>query len=424
METSIQLPSLLIPMNYNVLLIKTEDQVNLLYREYANANLLFHNRAHVQEVLDATRKIAAYHKLDDRSFFIVCAAACFLHTGYLIANNDRPEHKSAGLAESFLTGLEVSGEDIAEIRRCILATKEPQQPTTLQEKILCDASNFFFGNGEFKTQIKMLRQEQEAITNTKVDRAAWSADVIAKLEAHRYQTDYSQSLLNKTKGDNLARLKRKQEEKLTELGQEETVENTADGLTLPGAPTRNVRRLSKSKKAGTPAKGIETMFKISSTKNMRLSEMADNKAHIMITVNSIIISVVLGLILYKLDTNPQLLIPSIILLIVNATTIFFGVLATRPKFSDGLFNQEQVDNKTVNLLYFGSYYNMNYKEYNDGIKTMMGDTEFLYGTLTKDMFWQGKVLGRKYRLLRYSYTFFMYGILAAILGYLVAIILH
>ena len=144
----------------------------------------------------------------------------------------------------------------------------------------------------------------------------------------------------------------------------------------------------------------------------------------MITVNSIIISVVLGLILYKLDTSPNLLIPSIILLIVNATTIFLGVLATRPKFNDGLFTPEQVQNKSVNLLFFGSYYNMNYKEYNDGIKAMMGDSDFLYGTLTKDMFWQGKVLGRKYRLLRYAYTFFMYGILAAIFGYLIVIVFY
>ena len=53
----------------------------------------------------------------------------------------------------------------------------------------------------------------------------------------------------------------------------------------------------------------------------------------------------------------------------------------------------------------------------------MSDSEFLYGSLTKDIFWQGKVLGRKYRLLRISYTVFMYGIVAAVIAYAAAAIL-
>ena len=149
--------------------------------------------------------------------------------------------------------------------------------------------------------------------------------------------------------------------------------------------------------------------------------MADNKAQIMISVNSIMISVVLGLLLKNIDENRNLLLPAIILLVVNVTTIIYAVSATRPKIPDGLFTQEQVDNKSVNLLYFGSFYNMNFTEYDAGVKAMMADSEFLYGSLTKDIFWQGKVLGRKYRLLRTSYTIFMYGLIAAVLAFGIAI---
>jgi hypothetical protein len=55
---------------------------------------------------------------------------------------------------------------------------------------------------------------------------------------------------------------------------------------------------------------------------------------------------------------------------------------------------------------------------------MMADSEFLYGSLTKDIFWQGKVLGRKYRLLRISYTIFMYGLIAAVIAYAVSAIIY
>ena len=64
---------------------------------------------------------------------------------------------------------------------------------------------------------------------------------------------------------------------------------------------------------------------------------------------------------------------------------------------------------------------MDFKEYDEGLKAMMNDSEFLYGTLTRDMFWQGKVLGRKYRLLRISYTIFLYGIIASVLAFSLAV---
>lgn len=150
--------------------------------------------------------------------------------------------------------------------------------------------------------------------------------------------------------------------------------------------------------------------------------MADNKANIMISVNSIIISVVLGLMIRNLEQNNNLIIPTILLLIVNVATIIYSVLATRPKIPDGFFTKEQVENKSVNLLYFGSFYSMDFEEYHEGLKAMMNDSEFLYGTLTKDMFWQGKVLGRKYRLLRISYTIFLYGIIASVLAFTAAVV--
>jgi hypothetical protein len=124
----------------------------------------------------------------------------------------------------------------------------------------------------------------------------------------------------------------------------------------------------------------------------------------------------------NLDQNRNLLIPTIILLAVNVATIIYSVLATRPKVMDGVFTPEQVNNKSVNLLFFGSFYNMNFKEYDEALNVMMGDSEFLYGTLSRDMFWQGKVLGRKYKLLRTSYSIFLYGIVAAVLAFAIAVI--
>ncbi|HEY2581909.1 MAG TPA: Pycsar system effector family protein [Mucilaginibacter sp.] len=177
---------------------------------------------------------------------------------------------------------------------------------------------------------------------------------------------------------------------------------------------------SQLKKNKHHLRGVQTMFKNSSSNHQHLSIMADNKAFIMITVNSIIISLAIGLFIGKLVQNSHLIYPTILLLVVCMVTIIYSVLATRPSIPKGTFTREQVDNKTVNLLFFGSFYNMDLKEFEYGIRQMMDDNEFLYGSLIKDIYWQGKVLGRKFRLLRISYDVFMYGMAVSVIAYMIA----
>jgi len=148
--------------------------------------------------------------------------------------------------------------------------------------------------------------------------------------------------------------------------------------------------------------------------------MADNKAHIMITTTSIIISVLLSVLLRKLEDNPHLVIPTLLLLTICVTTMVFSILSTRPNLPPGTFSQQDVSSKKVNLLFFGNFYRMSYEEYADGIQKVMNDRDFLYGTLTRDVYSQGVVLGRKYRLLRIGYNVFMYGVVASVLAFVIA----
>jgi len=409
-------------MNYQELLKKTENYVNLFYSEHTDPTLLYHNQSHTAEVLDNTKRIADHFQLDDRLFFIVSAAACFHDTGYLIKSEGTHELKSAALSQTFLTSIGVNEEDVDEIKKCILATSMPQMPETLTEKIICDADLYNLGTNTFRDKNKLMRKELEAINNNKIDGITWRASSISLLENHYYHTAYCQLLLDKTKAENLTDLKNRQQEKLKKVKPAEGLAVIQQENQVPNSNTPVVGKAPKIKKKDRPVKGIETMFRISSSNNIRISVMADNKAHIMISVNSIIISVVLGLIIKNLDEHRNLIVPTMILLAVNVGAIIYSVLATRPKVTGGVFTPDQVADKSVNLLFFGSFYKMNFKEYDDGIKAMMADKDFLYGSLTKDIFWQGKVLGRKYKLLRISYTIFLYGIIAAVVAYSAAIV--
>jgi len=176
----------------------------------------------------------------------------------------------------------------------------------------------------------------------------------------------------------------------------------------------------KKAKKKDPGRSIDTVFRITSNNNQRLSSQADSKAHILIQVNAIIISVLLSVLLRKIEDHTNLAIPATLLLTVNLVTIIFSILATRPQIPPGRFTRADLDEKRVNLLFFGNFYRMSLEEYAGGMLQMMEDRDFLYGSLIRDVYFQGIALGRKFRWLRWSYNVFMYGLIVSVTAFMVA----
>lgn len=181
-----------------------------------------------------------------------------------------------------------------------------------------------------------------------------------------------------------------------------------------------LKKKAKNAKELTPTRGIETMFRTTSKSHMELSAIADNKANIMISINSIILSVLVSVLIRKLEEYPHMTIPAVLLTVVCLTTIVFAVLATRPNVTKGRFEREDIINKKANLLFFGNFHQMKLEDYQWGMKEMLKDADYLYGSMIKDIYYLGAVLGKKYRLLRVSYTIFMFGFVLAILGFIFA----
>jgi hypothetical protein len=176
---------------------------------------------------------------------------------------------------------------------------------------------------------------------------------------------------------------------------------------------------SKTKKGKQPRleRGVETLFRLTSGNHMKLSGMADAKAHILLSINSIIISIVLSVLVKNLSQLPYLIFPTILLLGVNLASIVFAVLTTNPKVSKGLFTAEQIRDREANLLFFGNFHKMEWETYEWGIKEMMYDKEYLYKSMTKDIYFLGKVLATKYHYLNIGYKVFMFGLIASVLAF-------
>ncbi len=413
-------------MKFQQLLEEVKKYVVAYFDANQDPELIYHNLKHTKDVVAAATKIANHYQLSDEDFFVVVSSAWFHDTGYFTDKADH-EAKSIDIAVHELKQLKVDDAVIDKIKACILATEMPQKPVGLLQEILCDADLFHLGTDDFRERSKMVRKEFEKIRNITLDKDEWRAGSIELLRSHTYFTDYCRLLLADQQQKNLDKLLEKQSEVTdkpavaTPAYRDEIADPAAISVVDEGKP--DIEKHGKKHKSDKPERGIETMFRISSTNHQRLSDMADNKAHIMITVNSIILSAIISLVLRKMDAESHLLIPTFMLLTVSLLTITFSILATRPSIPQGLFTQADIEAKTVNLLFFGNFYRMSYESYSDGMLKMMDDSDFLYGSLIRDNYSQGVVLGKKYRLLRVSYNIFMFGLIISVVAFLISSLL-
>ncbi len=396
------------------------------FDQHTEPVLVYHNKAHTLQVVHAAEQITAHYRLPEQELLVVMIAVWFHDMGYLSGERQHHEQAGADAARAFALSQGLAEHTAQQIAGCILATKMPQTPNNLLEQIVCDADLFHLGTKEFSKRNKLLRAETELATGSKISGSDWAKSSIQFLESHKYHTAYCQTLLKQQKEENLEKLRGKLEEKQSEALREQEKEREKERKQLKAAEKQFEKAQEKEQKGDKGDKdkrsnrGVETMFRTTSTNHIRLSSMADSKANIMISVNAIIISVLLTVLLRKLEDYPQFILPAILFLSTSVTTIVFAVLATRPNVTSGRFTDLDIRSKKSNLLFFGNFHQMSYQEYENGMETIMGNGEYLYSNMIHDIYNLGVVLGRKYKLLRFAYNTFMFGLIASVLAFTIA----
>jgi predicted metal-dependent HD superfamily phosphohydrolase len=385
----------------STLLIDAEKYVfNLLNNKLAT-NYVYHNLAHTQKVIEKTIELAEKLEVDKASLENLQLAALFHDSGF-IKKAENHEQESVKILTHFLQEKNLEVKRIEAIASLILATKMGHDPTNDLEKIMTDADCAHLGNKSFEDKTALLRKEWEVTENKNYSDVEWvSINIDFLTNGHKYHTDYALKNWSKGKDKNLAKLlknKNKIEEDLKKFKQKK------EALDV------------KKNKSDVPERGVETMFRVALKNHMTLSNIADTKANILLSVNAIIISLALSNLLPKLDnpSNNYLIVPTVIFVIFTVASIILSILATRPNVTQGKFTKEDVANKKVNLLFFGNFHQMKLNDFEWGITEMMQDRDYLYGSLTKDLYFLGLVLNRKYKILRLTYTVFMIGILVSV----------
>lgn len=166
-------------------------------------------------------------------------------------------------------------------------------------------------------------------------------------------------------------------------------------------------------------RGIETMFRTSYMTHINLSGLADSKANIMISINGLIMSILIGGVSPGIDTNPWLLLPTSVLLLGCLVSMVFAIQAARPRVRSRFVSLDDVRQNRANILFFGNFVSMSEADYVQGMAELMRNTDNLYHNMIRDLYGLGQVLNLKFRMLRIAYLSFMVALLSGVLLFIV-----
>ena len=383
------------------ILDKTQQFVVELLTNQLDKRFLYHNLRHTQRVVKSTKQLLDSCSLSNQEMEILELVAWLHDTGYTKGINEH-EESSCKIAEEFLSKEGYNSDGIEKIKSCIRATKWNAKPANLMDKIIRDADSSHFAQSSYVETSELLREELKLLGVKDYSQREWLDGNIQVFRTdHQYYTDYAKEHWLEKKDKNLRKLikDKKSEKKIAKK-----------------------ERLKVKFKSESPDRGIQTLYRVTLKNHIALSDIADTKANILLSVNAIIISLALSNLIPKLDnpSNDYLIYPTVIFVLFAVISMILAVLATRPNVTSGEFTKEDVENKNVNLLFFGNFHKMNLAEYEWAIQEMLKDKDYIYNSLTKDLYFLGLVLNRKYNLLRWTYTIFMIGMILSVIAFAIS----
>ena len=388
----------------------SEDYIKNLFKDRLSSAYTYHNLEHTIQVVDKIKILTKEENVGPEDTENLILAGWFHDLGY-VDDADNHEEESRKIASDFLKQHRFPEERIAKIGELNLATDKFYKPKNHLEEIIKDADMYHLASDDYFRICENLRQEIKEVHHQKFSKLQWAELNITFFAKHQFYTKFAK--------ENWQPEKEKNVEKILS-----SIKNIKEEKKEKSSLEKDKALLNKKKleKLESPERGIETMFRITLNNHTKLSQIADSKANILLSVNAIIISIALSTLIPKIDAprNAHLVIPSFVMIMFSVACIILAIMSTRPKVSSGTFTRKEIEEKKVNLLFFGNFYKMPLEEYLWAMKEMMSDRQYLYDTMIKDLYYLGIVLNRKYKLLRLTYTVFTVGIIASVIAFVVA----
>ena len=343
----------------------SEDYAKNLLKDKLSSVYTYHNLDHTIQVVDKIKILAKEENISAEDTENLLLAGWFHDLGY-VDDADNHEEESRKIASDFLKQHQFTEERIAKIGELILATDKFYKPKNHLEEVIKDADLYHLASVDYFRICENLRQEIKEVHHQKFSKLQWAELNITFFAKHQFYTKFAKENWQPEKEKNvekiLSSIRKMKEEKKEKSSLEK------DKALL------NKKKLEKLE---SPERGIETMFRITLNNHTKLSQIADSKANILLSVNAIIISIALSTLIPKIDAprNAHLVIPSFVMIMFSVACIILAIMSTRPKVSSGTFTRKEIEEKKVNLLFFGNFYKMPLEEYLWAMKEMMTDRQ-------------------------------------------------
>lgn len=160
------------------------------------------------------------------------------------------------------------------------------------------------------------------------------------------------------------------------------------------------------------ARGIQTLFRTVSRNHYTLLKMIDNKAKIILTVNSIITSIFFGLHFFNYGTKEITInLGTRILVISSMLSMVFALFSMLPyRYFGKSFNKSGYKG----ALYAENFSKESLMEFRQEFKRIMAKGQNVYDEMIDDLYFLGKIISLKQRILTISVSIFLFGLIAMI----------
>ena len=169
----------------------------------------------------------------------------------------------------------------------------------------------------------------------------------------------------------------------------------------------------KGKRLKYDARGVQTLFRTLSRNHYNLLKMADNKARIVLTVNSIITSLLLGIRFIDAGTRGiNINTGTKILIISSMLSMIFALICILPH---RYFGKKYRKSGYKGSLYAENFSSLSLDEFKQEFERIMLSGQSVYDEMVTDLYFLGKIISMKQKLVTISVGIFLLGLIATII---------
>ena len=160
------------------------------------------------------------------------------------------------------------------------------------------------------------------------------------------------------------------------------------------------------------ARGVQTLFRTLSRNHYSLLRMVDNKASILLTINSIITSLLMGALFVAPESERSILqVSSQIMIVFSIFSMIFALISMLPHRYLGKMLR---GSGYKGSLYAANFAKQSLDEFQMEFDRIMSSGKSIYDEMTKDLYFLGQTINRKQYMLLISFLFFLTGLVISI----------